>query len=37
MYDGCKCTEAMKKVCIARNTAFDQAGNASKMRAVGLI
>jgi fructose-bisphosphate aldolase class II len=29
--------EAMKKVCIARMTAFGQAGNASKMRAAGLI
>jgi len=29
--------EAMKKVCIARMTSFGQAGNASKMRAAGLI
>ena len=29
--------EAMKKVCIARMVAFGQAGNASKMRAAGLI
>jgi fructose-bisphosphate aldolase, class II len=29
--------EAMKKVCIARMTAFGQAGNASKMRSAGLI
>jgi fructose-bisphosphate aldolase, class II len=29
--------EAMKKVCIARMTAFGQAGQASKMRAAGLI
>jgi fructose-bisphosphate aldolase class II len=29
--------EAMKQVCIARMTAFGQAGNASKMRAAGLI
>ncbi len=29
--------EAMKKVCTARMTAFGQAGNASKMRAAGLI
>ncbi len=28
--------EAMKKVCIARMTAFGQAGNASKLRAAGL-
>jgi len=28
--------EAMKKVCIARMTAFGQAGQASKMRAAGL-
>jgi fructose-bisphosphate aldolase class II len=29
--------EAMKKVCVARMTAFGQAGQASKMRASGLI
>jgi fructose-bisphosphate aldolase class II len=29
--------EAMKKVCIARMVAFGQAGQASKMRAAGLI
>jgi fructose-bisphosphate aldolase class II len=29
--------EAMKKVCVARMVAFGQAGNASKMRAAGLI
>ena len=29
--------EAMKEVCIARMTAFGQAGNASKMRAAGLV
>ena len=29
--------EAMKKVCIARMTAFGQAGQASKMRAARLI
>lgn len=29
--------EAMKKVCIARMVAFGQAGNASKMRAAGLV
>lgn len=29
--------EAMKKVCIARMVAFGQAGNASKMRATGLV
>ncbi|MCI0356862.1 MAG: fructose-bisphosphate aldolase class II [Planctomycetaceae bacterium] len=29
--------EAMKKVCVARMVAFGQAGNASKMRAAGLV
>jgi fructose-bisphosphate aldolase class II len=29
--------EAMKKVCVARMIAFGQAGNATKMRAVGLV
>jgi fructose-bisphosphate aldolase class II len=29
--------DAMKKVCIARMVSFGQAGNASKMRAAGLI
>jgi fructose-bisphosphate aldolase class II len=29
--------EAMKRVCIARMTAFGQAGNASKMRAAGVV
>jgi fructose-bisphosphate aldolase class II len=29
--------EAMKKVCVARMTSFGQAGQASKMRAAGLI
>jgi fructose-bisphosphate aldolase class II len=29
--------EAMKKVCVARMTAFGQAGQASKIRAAGLI
>ena len=29
--------DAMKKVCIDRMTAFGQAGNASKMRAAGLV
>ena len=29
--------EAMKKVCVARMVSFGQAGNASKMRAAGLI
>jgi fructose-bisphosphate aldolase class II len=29
--------DAMKKVCVARMVSFGQAGNASKMRAAGLI
>jgi fructose-bisphosphate aldolase class II len=29
--------EAMKKVCVARMVSFGQAGNASKMRAAGLV
>jgi fructose-bisphosphate aldolase class II len=29
--------EAMKKVCVARMVSFGQAGNASKMRAAGLL